>query len=113
MNDDDEDETINAKELDNASFLLNQTTESWWADLDCEMPAVPNMNPEEPNSKLSKSSQKLIDSMDSMDPSSVDDGKVLLLQIDLFIVMKLYDRSLKLLFVAFKRSNQRNGRRVE
>tara|TARA_B100000795_G_C22780566_1_gene432067 strand:+ start:114 stop:1820 length:1707 start_codon:yes stop_codon:yes gene_type:complete len=98
LNDDDEDETINAKELDNASFLLNQTTESWWADLDCEMPAVPNMNPEEPNSKLSKSSQKLIDSMDSMDPSSVDDGKVLLLQIDLFIVMKLYDRSLKLLF---------------
>lgn len=70
---------INAREIDDASFLLSQSAQSWWEELDGE-------DAKDKNAAAAESQQN---------KTILDDGKILLLQMDLFIVMKLYDRSLK------------------
>ena len=76
---DDLDGHVNAREIDDASFLLSQSAQSWWEELDGE-------DATDKNAAAAESQQN---------KTILDDGKILLLQMDLFIVMKLYDRSLK------------------
>jgi len=79
----------------NEDVLFNQSAQSWWNDLDTGLHANPMDQVAAPFPSSSSSSSSSSASSSSSSSSTSTDGKILLLQIDLFIVMKLYDRSLQ------------------
>jgi serine/threonine protein kinase len=79
----------------NEDVLFNQSAQSWWNDLDTGLHANPMDQVTAPFPSSSSSSSSSSASSSSSSSSTSTDGKILLLQIDLFIVMKLYDRSLQ------------------